>query len=215
MTTSDSVRLRRGAFLAVALSAAVLTSACAPLLLGGAVLVGVDRRTTGAQLEDQSIELRAAARLREQMGDRARFEVTSFNRRVLLLGEVPTEQDKLFAEQIVARVDNVQSIVNELEILGPVGLSQRANDSVITGRVRLALTQAPDIVATAYKVVTNRGTVYLMGRVTEREAARGAEVARGVAGVGQVVRSFEIISEDDLKRLQPAPQPATSEAPKS
>ena len=193
MNTLLSLRMRRGAFLATVVSVAVLASACAPLLVGGAVLVGVDRRTTGAQLEDQGIELRAATRLREQYGDRARFEVTSFNRRVLLLGEVPSEQDKRVAEQTVARVDNVQAIVNELEVLGPVGLTQRANDSVITGRVRLALTQAPDIVASAYKVVTNRGTVYLMGRVTEREANRGADVARTVRGVTKVVRSFEII----------------------
>lgn len=215
MNTLLSMRMRRGAFLATVVSVAVLASACAPLLVGGAVLVGVDRRTTGAQLEDQGIELRAATRLREQYGDRARFEVTSFNRRVLLLGEVPSEQDKRAAEQTVARVDNVQAIVNELEVLGPVGLTQRANDSVITGRVRLALTQAPDIVASAYKVVTNRGTVYLMGRVTEREANRGADVARTVGGVTKVVRSFEIISEDDLKRMQSAPQPAPAAAPKS
>ncbi len=205
----------RAVLLIAAMGSAVLAAGCAPLAVGGAVLVGVDRRTTGTQIEDQGIELRAAARLREQFGERARFEVTSFNRRVLLLGEVASEQDKLAAEQTAVRVDNVQSIVNELDISGPVGLSQRANDSVITGRVKVALAQAPDIVSTAYKVVTNRGTVYLMGRVTQREADRGAEVARSVSGVTKVVRSFETISEEELQRLQPAPQPAATPAPKS
>jgi len=210
MTYSPSFLVRRGAFIAAMLCGAVVLSACAPLLVGSAVLVGVDRRTSGTQLEDQGIEFRAAARLREQLGDRVRFEVTSFNRRVLLVGEVSSAQDKQTAEQVVARVENVQSIVNELEAVGAVGLTQRANDAVITGRVKLALTQAPDIVATAYKVVTNRGTVYLMGRVTQREADRGADVARSVSGVTKVVRSFEILTEAELLRIQP---PAPQQAP--
>jgi osmotically-inducible protein OsmY len=107
-------------------------------------------------------------------------------------------------------VENVQSIVNELEAIGVVGLTQRANDSVITGRVKLALTQAPEIVSTGYKVVTNRGFVYMMGRVTQREADRGAEVARSVSGVTKVVRSFEVITEEELRRIQP---PAPQQAP--
>lgn len=203
-------RMTRSAFLASLVAAGFMATGCAPLLVGSAVLVGVDRRTSGAQLDDQSIELRAASRLRERFGDKARFELASFNRRVLLLGEVEAEADKLAAEQIVAQVDNVQSIFNELDIAGPVGLAQRANDSVITGRVRLALTQAPDIVATAYKVVTNRGSVYLMGRVTPREADRAAEIARSVGGVTKVVRTFEVISEEELTRMRPpaAQQPA-------
>ena len=205
--------MTRGAFLCSVLAAGWLTSACAPLLVGGAVLVGVDRRTSGAQLEDQGIEWRAAARLRERFGDKARFEVASFNRRVLLLGEVGSDSDKLAAEQVVARVDNVQSIVNELEVGAPVALNRRANDAVITARVRLALTQAPDLVATAYKVVTNRGAVYLMGRVTQREADRGADVARSVPGVTKVVRTFELMSEEDLKRLQFAPAQQSPAAP--
>ncbi len=205
-------RMTRSAFLLSLLASGLALSACAPLLVGGAVLVGVDRRTSGAQLEDQGIELRAASRLRERFPNNARFEIASFNRRVLLLGEVANESDKQAAEQIVAQVDNVQSIVNELDISGPVGLTQRANDSVITGRVRLALTQAPDIVANAYKVVTNRSTVYLMGRVTQREADRGAEVARAVGGVAKVVRSFEVITEEELTRMRP-PAPQQPAAP--
>lgn len=198
--------MTRSAFLVSLLATGLMATGCAPLLVGGAVLVGVDRRTSGAQLDDESIELRAASRLRERFGDKARFELASFNRRVLLLGEVPSAADKQTAQQIVSQVDNVQSIINELEVSGPVGLTQRANDSVITARVKLVLTQAPDIVATAFKVVTNRGTVYLMGRVTQREADRGADVVRSVGGVAKVVRTFELISEEELKLLQPAPQ---------
>jgi osmotically-inducible protein OsmY len=92
-------------------------SACAPLIVGGAAvggLVATDRRTSGAQLEDEGIELRAASRMREALGDRAHVNMTSYNRQVLLTGEVPSEQDKQLVEQIVSRVENVRAVVNEL-----------------------------------------------------------------------------------------------------
>lgn len=181
-------------------------SACAPLLVGGAVgtgvLVATDRRTSGAQLEDQGIELRAANRISDQLGSRVRVNVTSFNRRVLLTGEVPNEQDKVRAEQIVAGVENVAATVNELGVVGSPSLTQRSADALTTGRVKAAMVDTKDLSVNAFKVVTERGTTYLMGRVTQREADRAGEVTRTVPGVQRVVRVLEIISDEELKRLQ-------------
>jgi osmotically-inducible protein OsmY len=190
---------------------------CAPLLLGGVaaggVLVSTDRRTSGTQLEDEGIELRATSRLSEQFGERGHFNVTSFSRQALLTGEVPTEADKAKAERTVAGVDNVRSVVNELAVLGNSTLTQRSNDALVSGRVKAALVDAQDLTVHAFKVVTERGTVYLMGRVTQREANRATAVVRGVQGVQRVVRVLDIISEAELARLAPKPAaPATTPA---
>ena len=193
--------------LAVTLVGASL-SACAPLLIGGAAvgtLVAVDRRTSGTQLEDETIELRAASRLREALGDRAHINVTSYNRQVLLTGEVPDAAAKQTAEQVVSRVENVRSTVNEVDMMLPSSLTQRATDTYITGRVKAALIDDKQLSVSAFKVVTERGTVFLMGRVTQREADRVAAVVRNVNvnGLKRVVRVFEIISEEDLARIAP------------
>ena len=186
-------------------------SACAPLVVGGAVvgtMMAVDRRTTGTQVEDEGIELRSANRLSELLGDRGHVNVTSFNRQVLLTGEVPSAQDRQRVEQVVLGVENVRSVVNDLAVMPPTSLGQRSNDTFITGKVRASLVDAKDLTANAFKVVTERGVVYLMGRVTQREAKRSAEIARGVDGVHKVVRVFEVISEEELARgvaAQPAP----------
>ena len=185
-------------------------SACAPMMVGGALmgsLVATDRRTSGAQLEDEGIELRAASRIRENLGDRVHISVTSYNRQVLLTGEVPSAQDRALAEQIVAKVENVRSTVNELAVLGNTTLTQRSSDVLVTTRVRAGLVDARDLFANAFKVVTERGTTYLMGRVTQREADRATEVVRTTQGVQKVVRLLEIISEDELKALLPKKAP--------
>lgn len=182
-------------------------TACFPLAVGGAVvggLVATDRRTTGTVVEDEGIELRSASRIRAAMGDRGHINVTSYNRQVLLTGEVPSVQDKQQVEQIVASVDNVRHIVNELAILGNSTLTQRSSDSLVTGRVRAGLIDASDLSANAFKITTERGTTYVMGRVTAREAKRATEVISGTTGVQRVVRILETISEEELARLQPS-----------
>ncbi|WP_372657537.1 BON domain-containing protein [Hydrogenophaga sp.] len=203
----QSTLTRLAATLLTALSLGAGLSACAPLLVGGAMaggaMVVTDRRTSGAQLEDQGIELRANNRLREKFGERGHIEVTSYNRQVLLTGEVGSEQDKALAQQIVAGVDNVTGIVNELGVMGVTTLSQRSNDVFITGRVKASMVDARDMFSNAFKVVTTRGTVYLMGRVTQREAERATSITRNISGVQRVVLTLEIISEDELARLQP------------
>ncbi len=205
--------------LALAVLASTLVSstltACVPLLIGGAAvgvsLVAIDRRSSGAQLDDQGIELRAMNRLRDNIGSRARVSVTSYNRQVLLTGEVLNEQDKKLVEQVVTRAENVSAVFNELAIINSPTLVQRSSDVLITGQVKALFIDAKDLYANAFKVVTERGTVYLMGRVTQREADRATEIVRGARGVQKVVRIFQLISEDELARLLPTPakpQPA-------
>lgn len=189
-------------------------SACFPLVMGGAVvggLVATDRRTSGTVLEDEGIEMRANSRIRENVGDRAHVNVTSYNRQVLLTGEVPSAQDKQLVEKIVSGVDNVRTIVNELAVMGNSTFTQRSSDTLVTGRVKAALVDAKDLFANSFKVSTERGVTYVMGRVTQREATRATEVITAQSGVQKLVRLLEIISEDELARTLPqAPPPSVA-----
>jgi len=202
---------------AVALIAAAL-GGCAAAIVGGAVvggMVATDRRTTGAQVDDQNIELRAANNLSATFSDRAHLAVTSYNAQVLLTGEVPTAQDKQLAEQIVSRVPSVRAVVNELAVMPNATIEQRSSDSLITAQIKAAMVDTADIFANLFKVVTERGTVYMMGRVTRKEADKATETVRGVGGVKRVVRVLEIVSEAELYPA-PSPQaPASAPAPKS
>lgn len=193
--------MRRGAPLLGLLAAALLASGCAPLLVGGAVvgtgLVATDRRTTGIQIEDEGIELRAASRIRE-LATLGQVSVTSYNRMVLLTGEVPGAPERAAVEAAVAKVENVRHVVNEIVIAPNSSFSSRSADSVLSTKVKATLVDAKDVQANAYKVVCERRVIYLMGRVTEREANRGAELASQVSGVEKVVKVFDIISEKDL-----------------
>jgi osmotically-inducible protein OsmY len=132
---------------------------------------------------------------------------------VLLTGEVPTEADKTTAEQVVARIDNVISVVNELTVGPPNTLGERTRAAFITTKVKASLVDAKDLFANSIKVVTHRGVVYLMGRVTEREATRASEVARGVSGVAKVVRVFEILTESELASTAPRALARPASAP--
>lgn len=211
MTQAGFCKAARRGVLAVVLGAttAMLATGCAPLVagaaMGGTVLVATDRRTTATQLEDQTIEMKVGNRVREQLGERARVNATSFNRKVLLTGEVASEADRQTVLRIVQGVENVAGVVDELAVMGSPSLTARSSDALVTARVKAAFVDAKDLSANAIKVTTERGTVYLMGLVTAREAQRAADVARAVPGVQRVVRVFEIITEEQLSRLQPAP----------
>lgn len=200
------IRVRTTALLA-AILASTLFAACAPLVVGGAMLGGTllatDRRTSGAQLEDQAIELKARNRMREVIGERGHVNVTSYNRQVLITGEVPSDADKAAVEQAVQRVENIRSTVNELVVGAASSLSSRSSDVILTSKVKASFVDAKDVFANAFKVVTERGTVYMMGRVTEREASRAVEIARGIGGVQKVVRVFEVVTEQELADMSP------------
>jgi len=203
--------LARGrlAVIALAVTGATFLAGCAALLIGGAVAVSAmvytDRRSSAAQLEDEVIEVKGENRATEMFGERARIEVTSYNRIVLLVGEVPTEADKVSFQQSISKIENVRSVVNELMIGAPRSTKGVSDDAVLTSKVKASLIDAKDLFSNAIKVVTSNAVVYLMGRVTQREADRAAEVARGVSGVRKVVKVFEVISEAEL--ANPAAQP--------
>ena len=206
--------------LSLALAAALLVG-CVPMVVGTAVVgtavVATDRRGGGSQVDDELIQMKSGNRLEEAFPDgRVRVNVTSYNRMVLLTGQVPSDADKATVEQVIAKMDNVQSVINELSVGPATTLKERSNDAYITTKVRASIVDAQDLFANSIKIVTHRGVVYLMGRVTEREANHAAELARGVSGVVKVVKVFEVISEAELARMQvktaakPASAPASS-----
>lgn len=196
--------------LSAALLASTLATGCAPLLIGGAMVGGVsvatDRRTSATQLEDETIELKAGARIRERLGDRVHVNVNSYNRVALITGEARNEADQAELERIVTGVENVTKVMNEVAVTLHSSLSNRSNDVVLQGKIKAQLIDARDLLSNAFYVVVERGEAFLMGRVTEREANRATEIARQVGGVKKVVRAFEIISEDELARLTPKKQ---------
>jgi len=198
-------RLKRPVAMAVLCGAAVTAlQGCVEMAVGSAVvgtLAATDRRTFGAQTEDKAILFKGETRIPRIVGDAGHVNVTSFNRKVLLTGEVRDEAMKAAVEREVAAIEGVQSIVNDLEVGMISSFSSRSNDSLITGMVKAAFVDAKDLYANSIKVVTERGTVYLMGRVTQREGNLAGDVARGVNGVKKVVKVFEYISEDELRQM--------------
>jgi osmotically-inducible protein OsmY len=205
LPSKNSFSVTRTALLAAALAAATLLGGCAAVVGGaavGAAMSATDRRTTGVQVEDQSIELKASNRASQVAADRGHVNVTSYNRTVLITGEVAKPEDRAAVEKYVAAIEHVRATVNELAVMPPSSMTVRSNDTYLTGLVKAAFVDAKDLQANSIKVVTERSTVYLMGRVTEREANRAAEVARGINGVAKVVKVFEVISEAELAQIQ-------------
>lgn len=188
------------------LCAALVTSlaGCIEMAIGTAVLgtlAATDRRTFGAQTEDKAIVVKGETRIPNIVGNAGHVNVTSFNRKVLLTGEVRDEQMKAAVEREVAAIEGVQSVVNDLAIMPPSSFASRSNDTLITGKVKASFVDAKDLYANAIKVVTERGEVFLMGRVTEREGQRAADIVRTIGGVTKVVKVFEYISEGELRQL--------------
>jgi osmotically-inducible protein OsmY len=183
-----------------------LASCAAPLMFGGVIggaMVASDRRSTGIQVEDETIEQRSATAMRENFGSKEHINITSYNRQVLITGEVSNDTVRRQVESLVSRVENVRAVVNELAVGPASSVSDRASDAVLVAKVKASMVDTEDVFANVYKVVGERGTVYLMGRVTQREAKRATDVVRGVSGVKRVVRVFEYITEDDLRAMQP------------
>lgn len=183
-----------------------LASCAAPLMFGGVIggaMVASDRRTTGIQVEDETIEQRSATAIRENFGSKEHINITSYNRQVLITGEVTADTVRRQVESLIGRVENVRAVVNELAIGPASSTSDRASDALLVAKVKAAMVDTEDVFANVFKVVGERGTIYLMGRVTQREAKRATDVVRGVSGVKRVVRVFEYITEDDLRAMQP------------
>ena len=188
---------------------------CAPLLVGGVVVGGsmlmTDRRTTGAQIEDESIESKAKTRV-HALATLGQISITSYNRTALVTGQVPGENEKAQVTKAVSGVENLRTVVNELTVGPNASLSSRSNDAVVLTKVKASMVDAKDLQANTFKVVVDRGVVYLMGRVTEREATRGTNLSRSVPGVQKVVRVFEILTEEELAALGTSHAPAAPAA---
>lgn len=209
----NMVRAARRPVLAALLTvtASVSLQGCLPVMVGGTVmgtLSATDRRTLGAQTDDAAIVLKGEGRARKITGEQGRVAVTSFNHRVLLTGEVADEKMKAEVEQQIVTIDGVKSIENDLVVAPVSSVGARSNDALITGKVKAAIIDTKDLYVNAYKIHTDRGVVYLMGRVTQREGKLAAEVARNAASkIRKVVKLFEYISEDELKELSVKPAP--------
>jgi osmotically-inducible protein OsmY len=211
------MQIKTGALLRP-LSRAVLCAAllsqlggCVAVMAAGAVgtaVAGADRRTLGTQTEDQGIELKAATRLPNIVGDAGHVSVTSYDRKVLLTGEVRDEAMKRAVADEIRGIANVEAVMNELEVAGPSSYTSRSSDALITSKVKISLADKKTVSATSFKVVTERGTVYMMGMVTQREGNIAADVAQGVSGVMKVVKMFEYINEEDPRAAQPVQNPA-------
>jgi len=194
---------------------------CIPLLAGcvGAAVVGAgagalmiaDRRASETYIADQGLELRANSRISDKYGDKVHVNATSYNRMMLLTGEVPTAEIKADVEKIAAGVPDVKSIANELAIAGPSSFGVRSNDSYITSKVKARFIDAGKFSANVVKVVTEAGVVFLLGIVTQGEADAAVEIARTTGGVLKVVRVFEIISPEQAAAMNKVVAPATQQ----
>jgi osmotically-inducible protein OsmY len=199
------------ALLSAAVLASVLVSlqGCVAVVAGGMVagaMATTDRRTLGAQTEDKAIAVKAETHLPQIVGDAGHVNINSYNRKVLLTGEVRDDAMKRAVENEVRSITNVDNVINELEVAGPSSYTSRSSDALITSKVKLSLADKKTVSANSFKVVTERGNVYLMGLVTQREGNIAADIAKGVSGVMRVTKMFEYISEEDLRTMQPQQQ---------
>jgi osmotically-inducible protein OsmY len=205
------------------LGLALGTVLCASLqgglpLVVGATAVGsmaaVDRRSLGMQTDDKTIELKGEGRARKITGDKGRVAVTSYNRMVVLSGEVADEKMKAEVQAQIATLGDLKKIENDLEVAPVSTVSARSSDLLITSKVKAAIIDTKDLYISAFKVHTDRGVVYLLGRVTQREAKLGAEVARNAASdIRKVVKLFEYITEDELLEIKTKSSPEESRTP--
>jgi osmotically-inducible protein OsmY len=201
-----TTHLSRRAFLAATLAAGAmpLLQGCFPVVatgVGAGALMIADRRTSGAYIDDESIEQKASARMRENFGTLNHINITSYNRIVLLTGEVQNQEIRATAERLTRATDNVRVVINELKVAPASLLSARANDSLITSNVKGRFLDSKRFHANHVKVITEANVVFLMGLVTHVEADAASEIARTSKGVSKVVRVFEYLSEQDARRI--------------
>ncbi len=180
-----------------AIATGPLLSGCVPVVavaaIGGGALVAADRRSAGAQLDDEAIELKIANAVRANHGTNVHLNVTSYNGTVLLTGEVPDERARESVGSIARNTDRVKSVQNDLVVAPPSSFGERSNDTLITSKVKARFVEANEFAANQVKVVTERGVVYLMGIVTRKEADAAARLAAQTSGVVRVVRVFEYL----------------------
>jgi len=195
---------RRFFRIGIALIVAASLQGCVEMVVGTALvgtIAATDRRTLGAQTDDKAIAIKAEARMPSLIGEAGHVNIASFNRKVLLTGEVRDEAVKASVEREINTIQGVEYVVNELQVADRSNYTARGYDALLTGKVKASFVDAQDLSASAIKVVTERDTVYLMGRVTQREGQRAGEVAGGVSGVQRVIKIFDYIDEEQLRNI--------------
>ncbi|HZH08075.1 MAG TPA: BON domain-containing protein [Lautropia sp.] len=206
MSSSPASADRRLVIFALTASTLGLSGCFGLAATGAAVgtMAVLDRRSLGAQTEDQAIELRGLRELNRHINDSSigSVSITSFNRRVLLSGQADTPQTRQLADDVVRqRVPNIREIFNEVEVVGAADFATRTKDTTLTARVKAGLVRERNLSSNAIKVVTERSTVYLMGLVTQNEGQRAAIISSQVSGVTRVVTLFEYVTEEELSRI--------------
>jgi len=199
--------MRKALAVSVLLGATALPmlQGCLPVVAASAVsggaLATLDRRSLGTQTDDETVEWKASSRVGEKFSDNVHLNFTSYNRKVLVTGEVPSEEVKGEIERIVAGIPQVQGVYNELAVAPVTSFSTRSNDSYITTRVKSRFVDSGKFSAVHVKVVTEASVVYLLGLVTQREADSAIQVARTTSDVKKVVNLLEIISDAKAREL--------------
>ncbi|HTH93805.1 MAG TPA: BON domain-containing protein [Rhodocyclaceae bacterium] len=179
--------------------------------MGTGALMVADRRTPENYIADEGIEVRAGNAIGNQFGDKVHVNVTSYNRTILLTGEVPDDATKAGVEKAATSISSdVKSVVNELRVAGISSFASRSNDTYLTSKVKARFLDANKFSINLVKIVTENSSVYLLGIVTQKEADAAVEIARTTGGVQRVVRVFEIIGDADAKRIDNALQPSKS-----
>lgn len=199
---------------AALITALPLLQGCVPAVIGAGAAAGVmtahDRRSTGAQADDEGLEWKAAQQIPENYQANAHVNFTAFNRRLLITGEVPSEEAQNAIGERVGKLEGVKEVFNETVVGAASSLSSRTNDSYVTSKVKARLVDEKTLSANHIKVVTEAGIVYLMGIVTEREGKVAVAVTRTTAGVRKVVNLTEVIGDAEAKRLQTLPSAGTA-----
>ena len=198
MTFGTTPRLMSTIFAGAMVCACALTlSGCIPLVVGGVAAtaaVATDRRSVGAQLDDEVIEDKSAGQVLERFkGSDVHVNITSYNGNVLLTGEVPSENIKNEIGEIARRMPKTRSVQNDLLVGAATGLGARSNDTLITSKVKARFVEFSQFQINHVKVVTERGVVYLLGIVRAEEANAATDIARTTSGVQRVVRVFEYL----------------------
>ena len=208
---------RRACLAATLLATLPALQGCFPVIAAGAgatALVAADRRSSGAYLEDQGLELKVGNRIDERFKDKVHVNVTSFNRNVLLTGEAPDAATRAELEKITLGVPNVRGVTNEVQQAGITSLSSRGNDTYLTSKVKARFIDANKFPAYMVKVVTEAGTVYLLGLVTQKEGDDAAQIASTTGGVQKVIRVFEYLTPAQARDLDRRQQGTTTSSDK-
>ncbi len=217
MKTPVPTPFRRTVLFALGAVTLSLHVGCAPLLIGGALaggaVVATDRRSMGMQIEDEAIEQRVRRTLDERYGKDPAIHInpTSYNRKVLLVGEAPNAQLAQYIEELATQTENVRAVVNEIYVGAPSTMGNRLNDTALAGKVRAALIDERDVPTSAIKPTVERGVAYLLGRVTEAEGEAAARAVSRVEGLVRVVKVFDHITEDELRAMHKQTSTPTSQ----